>query len=191
MIKLFESYSDLDIPITEVASKNKLFLIGGTAINIWSKKLNIPSWRKRSEDDLDFWTFRGNSKLKIFNNFLLENGFVQKEFDSYFNSFRNEVENIDVDILIDFDLSHKKYGVSFNTIATMHPVYLFVSKFDRYLNTNSIERKNRDYKDLQLLLHIIVKTKTVNSLENLLTKQNYSTKEEIIINTLINETFSK
>jgi hypothetical protein len=187
-VPLFESYSDLDLPIVEAASENNLYLIGGTALSIWSKYYKIKFWRERSNNDIDFWTFSGNRKIKFFQKYLIDNKFDFSSFSSsYFESFRNDSLNIDVDILIDFELSNKQFCVKFGNINLMKPVYLFASKFDRFVNISDKQRKETDQKDLIFLLKIIEKDKNFKQLEDYLLARDYSQKEEDILNNLLND----
>ncbi len=48
----------------------------------------------------------------------------------------------------------------------MSPIYLFSSKFDRYINTANIQRKETDFYDLRTLLSIIEKTNGFDELES-------------------------
>ena len=67
----------------------------------------------------------------------------------------------------------------------MSPVYLFASKFDRYLNSNNQVRKETDFKDLQVLLKIIEKVNDFDALEVYLSNQMYDQYAENELNKII------
>lgn len=67
----------------------------------------------------------------------------------------------------------------------MSPIYLFTSKFDRYLNCNNKQRKNTDFKDLQTLLILIEKINGFDELENHLYNLNYDERAEKTLNDII------
>lgn len=53
-IPKFTVYSRLDVPTIVTATKLKLPLIGGTALEMWANYYNIPTSCPRSENDIDF-----------------------------------------------------------------------------------------------------------------------------------------
>lgn len=67
----------------------------------------------------------------------------------------------------------------------MSPIYLFVSKFDRYINSNNAQRKNTDFKDLQTLLLLIDRINGFDELENHLSALNYDQRAEDALNDII------
>ena len=67
----------------------------------------------------------------------------------------------------------------------MSPIYLFSSKFDRYINCSNIQRKEIDFKDLRTLLSIIEKINGLDDLEYHLSSLNYDQKAENMLNSII------
>lgn len=91
----------------------------------------------------------------------------------------------DMDILIDYDLNNSRFGYTVNDINVMSPIYLFTSKFDRYVNCNNAQRKTTDFKDLQTLLLLIERTNGFDELENHLSALNYDQRAEDALNGII------
>lgn len=184
---IFEKYSEFDELIARMAKNHQLYLIGGTAIDFLCNYYMIPSWRHRSNNDLDFWT-SSNNKANIddfTNRIISEHGFEIKENCDYMIALESDNIKTDVDVLIDFDSNNLKFCNVINGIGVMSPVYLFSSKFDRYLNSTNQERRNTDFKDLQILLKMIEKTNKFDELEDHLLKQNYDQKAEDELNKII------
>ena len=85
---IFEQYTVFDIDIAKIASKYGLYLIGGTAIDLWCNYHNISSWRSRSNNDLDFWSYADNydelnkfsQKMKTNTKFIIFLNFLLKKF---------------------------------------------------------------------------------------------------------------
>lgn len=67
----------------------------------------------------------------------------------------------------------------------MSPIYLFSSKFDRYINTANIQRKETDFYDLRTLLSIIEKTNGFDELESHLSNRDYDQRAEDMLNNII------
>ena len=182
----FEQYTKFDMSIVKVASICGLYLIGGTAIDLLCNYYSVQFWRNRSDNDLDFWTSfdnQGRNKFikHIENNF----GVDIEESSDYMVSLELSNAKIETDILIDRDCANEKFISSVNGINVMSPIYLFSSKFDRYINTSNALRKETDYKDLKVLLSIIEKTNGFNELENHLSDLNYNQRAEDMLNDII------
>lgn len=182
----FQQYTPYDTDIVKMASQYDLYLIGGTAIDFLCRYYSIPFWRKRSDNDLDFWTTYKNSQKDNFINYIKCNwGFIVKEDSDYMLSLKSYTIHTDTDILIDYDCNNSKFGHTVNDIKVMSPIYLFTSKFDRYLNCNNKQRKTTDFKDLQTLLILIEKINGFDELENHLYNLNYDERAEKTLNDII------
>ena len=112
-------------------------------------------------------------------------GFVVKEDSDYMLSLKSLTIHTDTDILIDYDRNNSKFGYTANDIKVMSPIYLFASKFDRYVNCNNVQRKTTDFKDLQTLLLLIERTNGFDELENHLFALNYDQRAEDALNDII------
>lgn len=185
-LPLFQQYTPYDIRIVKTATRYGLYLIGGTAIDLLCRYYSVPFWRSRSDNDLDFWTAYDNSyKGKFIRHIKRTLGFVIKEDSDYMQSLESSVIHADTDILIDYDRNNCKFGYTVNDIKVMSPIYLFVSKFDRYINSNNAQRKNTDFKDLQTLLLLIDRINGFDELENHLSALNYDQRAEDALNDII------
>jgi hypothetical protein len=178
-IELFSIYSDLDEEIIEKASECNLYLIGGTAIEIWLNHLRLKGWRKRSLNDFDFIINEASSnQLNRFRKFLKSKGF------KIIGNLRLKRDKITIDF---FDYGNSNYEFdenllrpdmlkTENSIKLMSPIFLFSSKFIRVRLINSIKIKNeiqndrykKDLKDLKDLLLIIKKSKLEKKLNEAL-----------------------
>lgn len=183
-MQLFEVYTQHDENIVKDMSNYGLYLIGGTAIDYWCRKFNIKPVRNRSNNDIDFYTPYSNKQLHKAMNMLDIKYGIEMNKSSFMSTGSNEDGSIEVDILIDRE-KQPDYCFSDKDIKVMTPLYLFTSKFQRYLNTNSVARKKIDEMDLIQLINIIVKRGTTDQFEQYLSKQNYGQKEEDLLNHLI------
>lgn len=182
----FRQYTKFDLPIVKMASQYGMYLIGGTAIDLMCNKYSVRFWRDRSDNDLDFWTPYTNQNRSKFLEYTRENfGIRVEESSDFMVSLELEKVKIEIDILIDYDSINTKFGSSINGIYVMSPVYLFPSKFDRYINTANVQRRETDLNDLRVLLSIIEKTNGLNELENHLSSQNYDQGAEDMLNSII------
>lgn len=158
-LPLFQQYTPYDTKIVKTATRYGLYLIGGTAIDLLCRYYSIPFWRSRSNNDLDFWTtYNNRHKDRFIRHIKSTLGFVVKEDSDYMFSLESSTIHTDTDILIDYDRNNSKFGYTVNGIKVMSPIYLFASKFDRYVNCNNAQRKTTDFKDLQTLLLLIERT---------------------------------
>lgn len=185
-LPLFQQYTPYDTKIVKTATRYGLYLIGGTAIDLLCRYYSVPFWRSRSNNDLDFWTTYDNSHKDRFIRHIKHTlGFVVKEDSDYMLSLESSTIHTDTDILIDYDRNNCKFGYTFNDIKVMSPIYLFASKFDRYVNCNNAQRKTTDFKDLQTLLLLIERTNGFDELENHLSALNYDQRAEDALNNII------
>lgn len=185
---VFEKYTEHDINIAREAYGYNLYLIGGTAIDLWCNYFGISSWRSRSNNDLDFWSYADNyDEVNEFSQKMQNDSLAFKIVtdSSYMKMLRSDKISTDLDILIDFDINNRKFCKEINKIGVMSPVYLFASKFDRYLNSNNQVRKETDFKDLQVLLKIIEKMNDFDALEVHLSNQMYDQRAEDELNKII------
>lgn len=185
-LTLFQQYTPYDTEIVKTATRYGLYLIGGTAIDLLCRYYSIPFWRSRSDNDLDFWTSFANKKRNRFVKQVGSKfGISVEDSSDYMVSLELEKAKIETDILIDYDCVNKKFASSINGIGVMSPIYLFSSKFDRYINTANIQRKKTDFYDLRTLLSIIEKTNGFDELESHLSNRDYDQRAEDMLNDII------
>lgn len=184
---IFEQYTVFDIDIAKIASKYGLYLIGGTAIDLLCNYHSIPFWRSRSNNDFDYWTsFDNQQNTSEFIEHIRDSFRFDIEEDSdYMITLESNYVKADVDILIDRDYNNKQFTHFIGGINVMSPIYLFSSKFDRYINCSNIQRKEIDFKDLRTLLSIIEKINGLDDLEYHLSSLNYDQKAENMLNSII------
>lgn len=185
-LTLFQQYTPYDAKIVKTATQYGLYLIGGTAIDLLCRYYSISFWRNRSDNDLDFWTsFANKERDKFVKQVGSKFGISVEDSSDYMVSLELEKVKIETDILIDYDCANIKFASSINGICVMSPIYLFSSKFDRYINTVNIQRKKTDFYDLRTLLSIIEKTNGFDELESHLSTLNYDQKAENELNGII------
>lgn len=193
-MELFEKYTEKDEFIVKELSKLKLFLIGGTAIDFWCRKLHLKSWRSRSNNDIDFYTPATNKYgIKSAIVFLRQNEFDDIAQDAFIIHAQNVDKTIEVDILIDNETLPPYLFKKDSGISVMSPIFLFASKFDRFINTYDSQRRKTDRMDLLQLMDIIVKMNIVDDFEKFLQTRHYDENAQSIIDTLIstyNEKYS-
>ena len=185
-LPLFQQYTPYDTEIVKTATRYGLYLIGGTAIDLLCRYYSIPFWRNRSDNDLDFWTSSANKKRDRFVKQVGGKfGIGVEDSSDYMVSLELKKVKIETDILIDYDCANTKFASSINGICVMSPIYLFSSKFDRYINTANIQRKKTDFYDLRTLLSIIEKTNGFDELESHLSNRDYDQRAEDMLNGII------
>lgn len=184
---IFEQYTVFDIDIAKIASKYGLYLIGGTAIDLLCNYHSIPFWRSRSNNDFDYWTsFDNQQNVNEFTEHIRDSfRFDIIEDSGYMITLESSSVKVDIDILIDRDCNNKQFTHSAGGINVMSPIYLFSSKFDRYINCNNSQRKEIDFKDLRTLLSIIEKINRLDDLEYHLSSRKYDQKAENMLNSII------
>lgn len=172
--------------IVMTATRCNLYLIGGTAIDLLCRYYSVPFWRNRSDNDLDFWTsFANKERDRFVKQVGGKFGIGIEDSSDYMVSLELEKVKIETDILIDYDCANTKFASSINGICVMSPIYLFSSKFDRYINTANIQRKETDFYDLRTLLSIIEKTNGFDELESHLSNRGYDQRAEDMLNDII------
>ncbi len=183
---LFQQYTPYDTEIVEMASRCGLYLIGGTAIDLLCNYYSVRFGRNRSDNDLDFWTsFANKERNRFVKQVGSKFGISVEDNSDYMVSLELEKVKIETDILIDYDCANTKFTSSINGICVMSPIYLFSSKFDRYINTANIQRKKTDFYDLRILLSIIERTNGFDELESHLSNRDYDQRAEDMLNDII------
>ena len=183
---LFQQYTPYDTEIVKTATQYSLYLIGGTAIDLLCRYYSIPFWRNRSDNDLDFWTsFANKERDRFVKQVGSKFGIGVEDSSDYMVSLELKKVKIETDILIDYDCANTKFAYYINGIFVMSPIYLFSSKFDRYINTANIQRKKTDFYDLRTLLSIIERTNGFDELESHLSNRDYDQRAEDMLNDII------
>lgn len=186
-MQLFEAYTAADQKIVQAMSRFGLALIGGTALDVYCRTYNVKMNRNRSKNDLDFIT-PANKNLEPAIAWLKQNGFELKtDTEGYSIHLETPDHSIEVDILVDYNKADFVHFTKVREVATMTPSWLFTSKFQRYVNTTEPNRKATDEKDLLNWLEIIDKLNMVDNLEELLSKNHFSSADEKKLNALINK----
>lgn len=187
---LFENYTAFDEPVVRLASNYKLYLIGGTAIDMLCRYYNIDNNRNRSNNDIDFLSFAINlTQTQEYVDKLVHQYNFKKDIESdYMITMSNNI-GIDVDILIDYDQSNLQYGMTVNNVLVMSPSYMAYNKLDRYLSSTDAERKRIDIADVKTLLKIMDKIGETefSNLESLISKGSNANSMIDIINELVEE----
>lgn len=185
-LPLFQQYTPYDTEIVKTATRYGLYLIGGTAIDLLCRYYSVPFWRNRSDNDLDFWTsFANKERDRFVKQVGGKFGIGIEDSSDYMVSLELEKVKIETDVLIDYDCANTKFASSINGICVMSPIYLFSSKFDRYINTANIQRKETDFYDLRTLLSVIEKTNGFDELESHLSNRGYDQRAEDMLNNII------
>ncbi|MCM1441116.1 MAG: hypothetical protein NC131_18230 [Roseburia sp.] len=186
MTELFEAYTPTDHQVAKDLGKFDCYLIGGTAIDYWCNKLGVKKTRHRSNNDIDFWTFASNPKLASLHKYLNDEGFSFVDGCYMITATRPGQE---LDILIDYERNLPKHlFIKQDGLAIMSPIFLFASKFDRYLNTTNAARKKTDEVDLLQLLTIIDRLNLTDKFEHFLANnRHYSSAAENKLNELISK----
>lgn len=183
MMELFEAYTSTDHQLVKDLSKFGCYLIGGTAIDYWCNKFNLKKARHRSKNDIDFYSPANNKQLSNVKEYLQTNGFVGSVDGYVINVARPGQE---VDILLDYEKLPSWMFLKQDGIAIMSPVYLFSSKFERYINTTNKQRRDTDKVDLIQLLWIIDHLNLTDKLEDFLANnRSFTVIHEVELNKLI------
>lgn len=156
---LFENYTTIDETIVRLASNHRLYLIGGTAIDMLCRNYGVSNNRSRSNNDIDFLSFATNlpQTQEYVKKLMYQYGFTKDIDSKYMITAVNNAVGVDVDILIDYDSNSPEYGMTVNGILVMSPCYMVYSKLDRYLNSINEERRKIDIADIETLLKIMDK----------------------------------
>ncbi len=167
MQAIFDSYSSLDVPVVKEASKHNLFLIGGTAIQLWARYYGVKERRTRSINDLDFLIEAGNKRgLEAFKEFLEDSGFVEEgsvSDEDYTLFFKNTHDEVEVDILRTYERITDVAEVK--GVKTIDPVKLFIFKLQR-LTSGDQTKSVTDIQDLNTLYDVIEKRGNITELED-------------------------
>lgn len=186
---LFESYTSIDETIVRLASNHKLYLIGGTAIDMLCRHYGINNNRNRSNNDIDFLSFATNlSQTQEYVKKLVYQYNFKKDIDSeYMITAKNDILGADVDILIDYENNNIQYGMTVNDVLVMSPAYMTYTKLDRYLSSSNEERRRIDIADIETLLKIMDKIGETefSSLESIISKSLRANAMIDIINELV------
>ena len=186
---LFESYTSIDETVVRSASNHKLYLIGGTAIDMLCRHYGINNNRNRSNNDIDFLSFATNlSQTQEYVKELVYRYNFKKDIDSeYMITAKNDNLGIDVDILIDYENNNIQYGMTVNDVLVMSPAYMVYTKLDRYLSSSNEERRRIDIADIETLLKIMDKIGETefSSLESIISKSLRANSMIDIINELV------
>lgn len=186
---LFESYTSIDETVVRSASNHKLYLIGGTAIDMLCRHYGISNNRNRSNNDIDFLSFATNlSQTQEYVKELVYRYNFKKDIDSeYMITAKNDNLGIDVDILIDYENNNIQYGMTVNDVLVMSPAYMVYTKLDRYLSSSNEERRRIDIADIETLLKIMDKIGETefSSLESIISKSLRANSMIDIINELV------
>ena len=186
---LFESYTSIDETVVRSASNHKLYLIGGTAIDMLCRHYGINNNRNRSNNDIDFLSFATNlSQTQEYVKELVYRYNFKKDIDSeYMITAKNDNLGVDVDILIDYENNNIQYGMTVNDVLVMSPAYMVYTKLDRYLSSSNEERRRIDIADIEALLKIMDKIGETefSSLESIISKSLRANSMIDIINELV------
>lgn len=186
---LFESYTSIDETVVRSASNHKLYLIGGTAIDMLCRHYGINNNRNRSNNDIDFLSFATNlSQTQEYVKELVYRYNFKKDIDSeYMITAKNDNLGVDVDILIDYENNNIQYGMTVNDVLVMSPAYMTYTKLDRYLSSSNEERRRIDIADIETLLKIMDKIGETefSSLESIISKSLRANNMIDIINELV------
>lgn len=187
---LFESYTSIDETVVRSASNHKLYLIGGTAIDMLCRHYGINNNRNRSNNDIDFLSFATNISLtREYVAKLISLYNFKKDIDSEYmvTLKKNDTLGVDVDILIDYENNNLQYGMTVNDVLVMSPAYMVYTKLDRYLSSSNEERRRIDIADVETLLKIMDKIGETefSSLESIISKSLRANSMIDIINGLV------
>ncbi len=157
---LYSVYSMLDEKVLNICNAHHCFLIGGTALEILMNFNNLKFNRKRSENDFDFVMRISNSPhLKVIDLELCHlEDFTKTGDDRIMVNFNSDL--VEVDILVTAEKIEQQDILSVGDYRIMSPVWMFASKFSRYisidprLNYDKFERDRRDLFDLLTLINL-------------------------------------
>ena len=172
-VRIFDSYSSLDVPIVRAASRNGLALLGGTAVQLLARKYNVKERRSRSINDLDFLTSASNKEgIQAFKFSLKSTGFepIKMGESEYMLNYENSKEGVEVDCLISWEKNIEDWFITVNGILTVSPVYMFLTKVQRIFSGLSSKNES-DVQDLNTLYDIIESRNELGLLESTISEQ--------------------
>ncbi len=157
--KLLSVYSNLDEEVLKICNAHHCFLIGGTALEILMNFNHLKFNRKRSVNDFDFVMRISNSPhLKVIDKELCRLGsFTKTGDDRIMVNFNSNL--VEVDILVTAEKIDQQDIITIGDYKIMSPVWMFASKFSRYisidprLNQEKFERDRYDLFDLLTLIN--------------------------------------
>ena len=187
-VRIFDSYSSLDVPIVREASRCGCALLGGTAVQMLARKYDVKERRSRSINDLDFLTTSYNKEgIAVFKHSLKKNGFtpiLMGESD-YMLNYQNPIQGVEVDVLISWEPNITKNFIKVNGILTVSPCYMFVTKVQRIFSGLSTKNES-DRQDINTLFDIIEKRGEIELLQDMIS-ENCPEVEEDALNELLQE----
>ena len=158
--KLFSVYSKLDEKVLKICNAHHCFLIGGTALEILMNFNHLKFNRKRSVNDFDFVMRVSNSPhIKLIDQELCrQRDFAKTGDDRIMVNFNSDL--VEVDILVTAEKIDQQDILTVGEYKIMSPVWMFASKFSRYMSIDPLVQKEkfeRDRFDLFDLLNLINK----------------------------------
>lgn len=187
--ELFTTYTKLDSKIVDLATNCNCYLIGGTALELWMNHFGFELSRLRSDNDFDFLAVHGEPLLDKFSEGLNKYKANEVVTDSM-KSYIIKNPKIEVDLLISYEHVPEMMFYELHGIKVMVPMYMFVSKFQRYVTLNFVKGKKKQFEkdesDLLDLLKLIERRETVNLLETYMADHfTFSAEDEELLNKLI------
>jgi len=190
---LFSVYSNLDEEVFKICNAHHCFLIGGTALEILMNFNNLKFNRKRSVNDFDFVIRISNlPHLKLIDRELCKlSEFTKTGDDRIMVNFNSDM--VEVDILVTAEKIDKQDILNIGDYKIMSPVWMFASKFSRYISVDPLKQKEkyeRDRYDLFDLLTLINHSgyEEISRLEKLLSQViNFEEDAERKLHKLVNE----
>jgi hypothetical protein len=148
----------LDEKVLNICNAHHCFLIGGTALEILMNFNHLNFNRKRSENDFDFVMRISNSPhIKMIDMELCKlRDFTKTGDDRIMVNFNSDL--VEVDILVTAEKIDQQYILTISNYNIMSPVWMFASKFSRYIFIDPEKQKEkfeRDRYDLFDLLTLI------------------------------------
>lgn len=187
-VRIFDSYSSLDVPIVREASRCGCALLGGTAVQMLARKYGVKERRSRSINDLDFLTTAYNKEgIAVFKHSLKKNGFtpIKMGESDYMLNYENAAQGVEVDVLISWEPDITKNFIKVNGILTVSPCYMFVTKVQRIFSGLSTKNES-DKQDINTIFDIIEKRGEIELLQDMIS-ENCPEVEEDALNELLQE----
>ncbi len=181
LVRVFDSYSSLDVPIVREASRCGLALIGGTATQLLARKYHVRERRQRSINDLDFITSGISNKrgIEIFKKALDKWNFspIKMGDSDFMLNYENKSDGVEVDVLISYETGLMNQFITVNGILVIDPCYAFLTKVQRI--SSGLSTKNvTDKQDINTLYDVIESMGRIEDLEELLSNSNLDISEE-------------
>jgi len=153
--KLFSVYSNLDEEVLKICNDHHCFLIGGTALEILMNFNNLKFNRKRSDNDFDFVMRISNSPhIKMIDRELCRlRDFAKTGDDRIMVNFNSDL--VEVDILVTAEKIEQQDILTVGDYKIMSPVWMFASKFSRYIFVDPLRQKEKYERDLYDLFDLL------------------------------------